>query len=98
MHSSIWLFEPFEFSDCTWDTQFVNVLVPITLHEEILVDFDANGSQVARLLHTQVHQVNTNPPCLYIGAAHEIEYCAGASVGQVKLGSVSLVFMSWGIL
>ena len=58
--------------------------------------FEVNGAQVPSLLHTQVHQVGTEPPCQLRGAALDLEYCAGASGLPSKAWVWSWYLMSWG--
>ena len=63
------------------DVELAEVIVPVILQwgGGGLGGFECNGAQVPCLLHTQVHQVDTEPPCQRRGAALDLEYCVGAS-------------------
>ena len=68
-----------EFSAHIQNVELAEVLVPGTLQGGDLGSFEGNGAQVPSLLHTEVCQVDTEPPCQLRGTALDLEYCAGAS-------------------
>ena len=81
-----WVVWAFEFSAYIQKTQLAEVLFQSHRLGGNLGGLEANGAQVPILLHTQVHQVDTEPPCQYSGVAQDFEYCVGASGWQSEVG------------